>query len=173
MRGILAFIPRIFGAVKGGFARIGVAVGAVFEAVFATSSFLVKIAFIFSALVNIVSFIFSAILVYKNIDTVVDIMRGVYEGNATWLDKLVNIFSQYPAFDSVIADVDKAMVSTAGANFFDPALTFTGIIQTFGIGDAFNTIITCAIQGVGFVISMRLFMWSMSRIKLNINKPLG
>lgn len=170
---ILSFIPRIFGAIKGGFARVVVGVGAVFETVFAASSLLIKIAFIFQALVSIVSFIFSAILVYKNIDTVVDIMRGVYEGNASWLDKLVNIFSQYPAFDSVIADVDRAMASTAGANYFDPALTLTGIIQTFGIGDAFNTIITCAIQGVGFVISMRLFMWSMTRIKLSVNKPLG
>lgn len=173
MRGILAFIPRIFGAVKGGFARIGVAIGSLFETVFGMSSLLIKIVFIFQALISVVSFIFSAILVYKNIDTVVDIMRGVYEGNATWLDKLVNIFSQYPAFDSVIADMDKSMVSTAGANFFEPTLTFSGIIQTFGIGDAFNTIVTCAIQGVGFVISMRLFMWSMTRVKLNVNKPLG
>lgn len=170
---LLAFIPRIFGAVKGGFGRLAVGVGSIFETVFGASSLLIKIVFIFQALVSLVSFIFSAILVYNNIDTIVDIMRGVYEGNSTWLDKLVNVFSQYPAFDSVIEDVDTAMRSTAGANYFDPALTLSGIIQTFGIGDAFNTIITCAIQGVGFVISMRLFMWSMSRIKLSVTKPLS
>lgn len=169
---LLSFIPRIFGAIKGGFGKLTVGIGAIFETVFGASSLLIKIVFIFQALVSLVSFIFSAILVYKNIDTVVDLMKGVYEGNATWLDKLVNIFSQYPAFDSVIADVDHAMVSTSGANYFTPTLTLTGIIQTFGIGDAFNTIITCAIQGVGFVISMRLLMWSMSRIKLAVTKPL-
>lgn len=173
MRKLFAFIPKIYNKIKSGFSDLNVKIGSIFETVFGASSTLIKIVFIFQALLSVVSLIVSAILVYQNIDTIVDLMTGVYEGNSAWLDKLVSIFSQYPAMEDVIADVDHAMVNTSGANYFTPALTLTGIIQTFGIGDAVNTIITCALQGVGFVISMRLFMWSMSRIKLSVTKPLG
>lgn len=169
---LFAFIPRIFKSLKGGFASLAVKIGAIFEVVFGATSLLIKVVFILQALLGLISFVISAILIYNNFETVVDIMRGVYEGNASWLDKLVNVFMQYPAFSEVIADVDSAMSTTAGANYFTPTLTLSGIISTFGIGDAFNTIVTCAIQGVGFVISMRLFMWSMTRVKLSITKSL-
>lgn len=57
-------------------------------------------------------------------------------------------------------------------NFFSPPLTFTKILQTTGIGDAVNTIIVCAVQGVAFVISMRLLFWSLGRVKLTMIKPI-
>ena len=53
-----------------------------------------------------------------------------------------------------------------------PALTFSRILEITGIGDAVNTIIVCAVQGVAFVISMRILFWSLARVKLRMIKPI-
>lgn len=172
-KSFLGWFPRSFGKLKEIAGKASVKIDGIFETVFGASSTLIKIVFIFQAFLSLISFVVSAILLVKNIDTVVDLMRGVYEGNSFWLDKLAKIFADYTSFDAVVTDMDAAMSSTAGAQFFEPTLTFSGILQTFGIGDAFNAIITCALQGIGFVISMRLFMWSMGRIKLSVTRPLG
>ena len=121
---------------------------------------------------SLVSLIISVIMVYLNFGTIKDLLLGIREDSSTWLDKIVNLFSQYPTFNSLIADMDSNMTSLSGS-YFNPAVTFTSILQTFGIGDAVNTIITCALQGISFVISIRIMMWSFSRIKLSITKPLG
>lgn len=124
------------------------------------------------AIMSLVSLVISVIMVYLNFNTIKDLLFGIREDSSTWLDKIVNLFSQYPTFNSLIADMDTQMTSLSGS-YFSPAVTFTSILQTFGIGDAVNTIITCALQGIAFVISIRLMMWSFSRIRLSITKPLG
>lgn len=179
----MSILSRIAGFVKGIFTRQGfiarlaggikTKVGSIFEILFGTSSFLLKVAFIFQTLMGLVSAIFSLILLFNNLGMIRNLISGVTDNTDTFLDKLVNIFSQYPNFNTLIGQMDSAMVSLQAGTYFRPAVTFTSIINTFGIGEAFNTIMSCALQGVAFVISIRLLMWSLSRLKLTITRPLS
>lgn len=169
---ILEILKRGFSRTGGIFSRIRTKIGEIFETVFGASSLLIKLIFIVQAIMSLVSLVISVIMVYLNFSTIKDLLFGIREDSSTWLDKIVNLFSQYPTFNSLIADMDTQMTSLSGS-YFSPAVTFTSILQTFGIGDAVNTIITCALQGIAFVISIRLMMWSFSRIRLSITKPLG
>ena len=146
-------------------------VGSIFEFLFGTSPFLLKIAFIFQTLMGLVSAIFSVILLFSNLGMIKNLISGVTDNTDTFLDKIVSMFSQYPDFNTVISSMDSQMGSLS--TYFSPPVTFTSILNTFGIGEAFNTIFTCALQGVAFVISIRLLMWSLSRLKLTITRPLG
>lgn len=175
----MGLLERIKDLIKGGFTRTGgflstirTKIGEIFETVFGASSLLIKLLFIIQAIMSLVSLVVSVIMVYLNFNTIKDLLLGIREDSSTWLDKIVNLFSQYPTFNSLIADMDSSM-SSLSSSYFHPAVTFTSILQTFGIGDAVNTIITCSLQGIAFVISVRLMMWSFSRIRLSITKPLG
>lgn len=175
-------LARIASVIKGIFGRQGkiasilnwikTKVGGIFEFLFGTSSLLIKIAFIFQTIMGLISAIFSLILLFNNLGMIKDLITGVTDDTGTFLDKLVSMFSQYPDFNSVIAGMDSSM-SSLSSSYFSPPVTFTSILQTFGIGDAFNTILSCALQGVAFVISIRILMWSLSRLKLTITRPLG
>ena len=175
----MGLLVRILGVIKRGFSRTGgvfssirTKIGEIFETVFGASKILIQLSFIVQGIMGLVSTVITVIMVYLNFNTIKDLLLGIREDSSTWLDKIVNLFSQYPTFNSLIADMDTQMTSLSGS-YFSPAVTFTSILQTFGIGDAVNTIITCALQGIAFVISTRLMMWSFSRIRLSITKPLG
>lgn len=133
-------------------------------------SLFAKIGFVFQGLVTIVMGIFSLIMVILNFSSIVDVLKGTVQGQAFWLEKLENVIKGYPSFQSLIASMD-ANLSSIGA-YFSPPLTFSYILRITGIGDAVNTIIVCAVQGLAFVISMRLLFWSLGRVKLRMVKPI-
>ena len=147
-------------------------VGSIFEFLFGTSSLLIKIAFIFQTFMGLLSAILSAILLFSNLGMIKNLITGVTDDSDVFLDKIVQMFSQYPDFNTLIAQMDSNMTSLS-SSYFTPPVTFTSILNTFGIGEAFNTILTCALQGVAFVISIRILMWSLSRLKLTVTRPLG
>ena len=176
MKGLVAWATKYFPK-KDNFIirflrKIRDGVSGVFETLFNTSSWLLKLGFVIQTIMGLISLVFSVILLFKNFGTIKDLMLGVTDGSDKWLDKIVNLFSQYPTFSSLIADMDASMTSLS-TSYFTPPVTFTSILQTFGIGDAFNTICTCALQGIAFVISVRILMWSLSRLKLTITRPLS
>lgn len=131
---------------------------------FAKLSFVVK--GIFAVIFGLTSMLF-AILNFKSL---VDIVTGTVRGQDFWLEKLENVIEGYPSFQSLVSTLDSCLSSIG--TFFTPPLTFTRILNMFGIGDAFNTIVVCAVQGVAFVISMRLLFWSLGRVKLSMVKPI-
>ena len=112
--------------------------------------------------------VFSLFFVIQNVKQITDVVSDAAKGQNVWLSKLETALSHYPSFSSVIASMDSAMSSIG--TFFSPPLTFTHIIQTFGIGDAVNSIIVCAVQGVGFVITMRLMFWALGGVKIHMTK---
>lgn len=61
---------------------------------------------------------------------------------------------------------------SALGTYFNPVPTFSKILQVTGIGDGVNSIIVCAVQGVAFVISMRLMFWALGRVKISMVKPI-
>lgn len=129
-----------------------------------------KISFIIMGAVSILSSIFSLIMVILNFGQIVDVISGTMKGQSFWLEKLENVIKGYPSFQSVVTSMD-AQLSAVG-NYFTPPLTFSYILRITGIGDAVNTIIICAVQGLAFVISMRLLFWSLGRVKLSMVKPI-
>ena len=176
-------LSRIAGFVKAIFSRQGfianllrsikTKVGSAFEFLFGGASFAIKFMFVVQTIMGLISALFSLFLIYRNIDMIKDLINGVTGNTDTFLDMIVKAFSMYPNFNALIGQMDSAMVSLQAGTYFRPAVTFTSIINTFGIGEAFNTIMSCAIQGVAFVISIRLLMWSLSRLKLSITRPLN
>lgn len=133
-------------------------------------SLFAKAGFIFQGLISIVMGVFSLIMVILNFKSIVDVVKGTMEGQAFWLEKLENVISGYPSFQGLVTSMD-ANLSAMG-NYFTPPLTFSYILRMTGIGDAVNTIIVCAVQGLAFVISMRLLFWSLGRVKLQMIKPI-
>lgn len=129
-----------------------------------------KIAAIFAGFVGLVSAIGSLIFAVMNVGSLVDIVKGTVMGQDAWLSKLENVLKGYPSFQSVIASMDSQM-SALGA-YFNPVPTFSRILAITGIGDAVNSIIVCAVQGVAFVISMRLMFWALGRVKISMVKPI-
>lgn len=127
-----------------------------------------KIATIIKGMFAAVMGIFSLIFVIQNVKQIADVVSDATKGQNVWLSKLESALGHYPSFSSVIASMDSAMSSIG--TFFSPPLTFTHIIQTFGIGDAVNSIIVCAVQGVGFVITMRLMFWALGGVKIHMTK---
>ena len=127
-----------------------------------------KIATIIRGMFAAVMGIFSLMFVIQNVKQIADVVGDATKGQDVWLSKLESALSHYPSFTSVIASMDSAMASIG--TFFNPPLTFTHIIQTFGIGDAVNSIIVCAVQGVGFVITMRLMFWALGGVKIHMTK---
>lgn len=132
-------------------------------------SLFAKIGFVFQGLVTIVMGIFSLIMVILNFSSILDVIKGTMEGQSFWLEKLENVIKGYPSFQSLITSMDANLASIG--TYFSPPLTFSYILRVTGIGDAVNTIIVCAVQGIAFVISMRLLFWSLGRVKLRMVKP--
>lgn len=133
-------------------------------------SLFAKIGFVFQGLVTIVMGIFSLIMVILNFSSILDVIKGTMEGQSFWLEKLENVISGYPSFQSLVTSMDANLASIG--SYFSPPLTFSYILRVTGIGDAVNTIIVCAVQGIAFVISMRLLFWSLGRVKLRMVKPI-
>ena len=106
----------------------------------------------------------------KNVDSIIDLVKGTVQGQSFWMEKLSNVVKGYPAFNDLVLGLDNNLSSLS--DYFSPPLTFTRVLQVTGIGDAVNTIIVCAVQGVGFFISMRLLFWSLGRVKLTMIKPI-
>ena len=142
----------------------------IFSFSWALGSLQAKIGFIITGIISIVSGIFSLIFVILNFSSIVDLIKGTYQGQAFWLEKLENVISNYPSFQGLVNSMD-AQMSSLG-QYFTPPITFSYILRMTGIGDAVNTIIVCAVQGLAFVISMRLLFWSLGRVKLRMVKPI-
>ena len=129
-----------------------------------------KLSFIVGGIFSVINGIFSLIFAIMNFGTLVDIVKGTVQGQSVWLEKLENVVKGYPSFQSLVTSLDSQL--SALDNYFTPSLTFTRILNITGIGDAVNTIVVCAVQGVAFVISMRLLFWSLGRVKLQMIKPI-
>ena len=133
-------------------------------------SLFAKLSFIFQGIFSIIFGFASLIFAIMNFGSLVDLVKGTAKGSSFWLEKLQNIVSGYPSFQSLVTSMDSSFLGLG--NYFTPQLTFTRILQVTGIGDAFNSIVVCAVQGIAFVISMRLLFWSLGRVKLRMVKPI-
>lgn len=133
-------------------------------------SMFAKIAAIFAGFVGLVSAIGSLIFAILNVGSLVDVIKGTVLGQDAWLSKLENVLKTYPSFQSLISSMDSQM--SALGSYFNPVPTFSKILQVTGIGDGVNSIIVCAVQGVAFVISMRLMFWALGRVKISMVKPI-
>lgn len=133
-------------------------------------SLMAKVGFIIQGIFSIIFGIASLIFTIMNFGTLVDIVKGTVQGQSVWLEKLENVVKGYPSFQSLVTSLDSQL--SALDSYFSPSLTFTRILNITGIGDAVNTIVVCAVQGVAFVISMRLLFWSLGRVKLQMIKPI-
>lgn len=129
-----------------------------------------KLAFIFKGILAILAAFSGLVFAWMNISSLIDIVKGTVQGQSFWLEKLSNVVKGYPSFQELIVGLDNNL--SALSDYFTPPLTFTRILQVTGIGDAVNSIIVCAVQGVAFVISMRLLFWSLGRVKLTMIKPI-
>ena len=129
-----------------------------------------KIGYIVQGIFAVINAVFSLIFLTMNFGSLVDIVRGTVQGQSVWLEKLENVVKGYPSFQSLVTSLDSQL--SALDSYFTPSLTFTRILNITGIGDAVNTIIVCAVQGVAFVISMRLLFWALGRVKLQMIKPI-
>jgi hypothetical protein len=133
-------------------------------------SLFAKIGFVIQGIFSIIFAFISLVFAFMNVDSIIDLVKGTVQGQSFWMEKLSNVVKGYPAFNDLVIGLDNNL--SALSDFFTPPLTFTRILQVTGIGDAVNTIIVCAVQGVGFVISMRLLFWSLGRVKLTMIKPI-
>lgn len=133
------------------------------------SSLQAKIGWFIGGIVAILGGISSLLFTILNVDTLVDLVKGTVQGQNFWLEKLENIIKGYPSFQDLVTQMDGQM--SALSTYFTPPLTFTRILTMFGIGDAVNTIIVCAVQGLAFVISMRILFWGLGRVKIRMVKP--
>lgn len=129
-----------------------------------------KLSFIVKGVFAILAAISGLIFAWMNIGSIIDLVKGTVQGQSFWMEKLSNVVKGYPAFNELVIGLDNNL--SALSTYFSPPVTFTRILQVTGIGDAVNTIIVCAVQGVAFVISMRLLFWSLGRVKLTMIKPI-
>lgn len=129
-----------------------------------------KMATVFAGLVGIVGAIASLIFAILNVGSIVDVVKGAVLGQDAWLSKLENVLKGYPSTQSLISSMDSQL--SALATFFNPVPTFSKILEVTGIGDAVNSVIVCAVQGLAFVISMRLMFWALGRVKISMVKPI-
>lgn len=141
-----------------------------FDVSWTLGSLLQKVGYLVQGVFSIIFGIASLIFAITNFGTLVDIVKGTVQGQSVWLEKLSNVVKGYPSFQSLVTSLDSQL--SALDSYFSPSLTFTRILNITGIGDAVNTIIVCAVQGVAFVISMRLLFWSLGRVKLQMIKPI-
>ena len=129
-----------------------------------------KLAFVVRGIFALLAAFAGLIFAWMNVSSLIDIVKGTVQGQSFWLEKLSNVVKGYPSFQQLIIGLDNNL--SALSDYFTPPLTFTRILQVTGIGDAVNSIIVCAVQGVAFVISMRLLFWSLGRVKLTMIKPI-
>lgn len=141
-----------------------------FDAAWTTQSLFGKVSIIIGGIITMLSAIASIIFAVLNFDSIVDLVKGTVQGQDFWLQKFQNVVEGYPSFQSLINAMD-AQLSALG-DYFTPPLTFTRILAVTGIGDAVNTILVCAVQGIGFVISLRLLFWGLGRVKISMVKPI-
>lgn len=168
LRRIFAHIKDLLQPIREAVNKINKKLDPWFEFSWSVQTLRGKIATIIKGIFATIMGIFSLFFVIQNVKQITDVVSDAAKGQNVWLSKLETALSHYPSFTSVIASMDDAM-SSIGA-FFSPPLTFTYIIQTFGIGDAVNSIIVCAVQGVGFVITMRLMFWALGGVKIHMTK---
>ena len=133
-------------------------------------SLFAKLGFVIQGIFSIIFGFTSLIFAILNFDSIVDLVKGTVQGQSFWMEKLSNLVKGYRAFSDLLTSLDNNLAALG--DFFSPPLTFTRILQVTGIGDAINSIVVCAVQGVAFVISMRLLFWSLGRVKLRMVKPI-
>lgn len=76
------------------------------------------------------------------------------------------LFSMIPySMDSLVQTIDNA-IGNATEGVFQPALTFSGLMNTFGFFYAFNKCIMCFLNGLSFILSVRFFRWALSKFGL-------
>lgn len=133
-------------------------------------SLFAKIGFVVQGIFSIIFGFASLVFAIMNFGSLVDLIKGTVTGTSYWLEKLEHVIGGYPSFQSLVSGMDLHLSGLS--QFFTPPVTFTRILQITGIGDVLNTIIVCAVQGIAFVISMRLLFWSLGRVKLRMVKPI-
>ena len=141
-----------------------------FDVSWTLGSLFAKIGFVIQGIFSLIFGFASLVFAIMNFGSLVDLVKGTVTGASYWLEKLEHVIAGYPSFQSLISSMD---VQFSGlSQFFTPPVTFTRILQITGIGDVFNSVVVCAVQGIAFVISMRLLFWSLGRVKLRMVKPI-
>ena len=115
-------------------------------------SLFAKIGFVIQGIFSIIFAFASLVFAIMNVGSIVDLIKGTVQGQSFWMEKLSNVVKGYPAFNELVLDLDSNLLALS--SYFDPPVTFTRILQVTGIGDAVNSIVVCAVQGVAFVISL-------------------
>lgn len=163
-------IDDLISPIRDGVSKLNKKLDTFFDFSWTLSSLFSKLSFIVAGIFSLISSLTSLLFAILNFGSLVDLVKGTVTGGSYWLEKLENIVGGYPSFQSLINSMD---VQLSGlSQFFTPPLTFTRILQVTGIGDVFNTVVVCAVQGIAFVISMRLLFWSLGRVKLRMVKPI-
>lgn len=165
-----AITTKFLGPIRDAVKRLNKRLDPYFDTAWSFRSLFSKVATIFFGFVTIFTTFISLFWAIMNVGSLVDIVKGTFQGQDYWLQKLEHVIAGYPSFQSLITAMDSQF--SALSQYFTPPLTFTRILQVTGIGDAVNTIIVCAVQGIAFVISMRLLFWSLGRVKLTMVKPI-
>ena len=142
----------------------------IFDFSWLLSSLAAKIVFIIQGVLSLVFGFASLVFAILNFGSLVDIVKGTVQGSSFWMEKLQNVVAGYPSFQSLVSTMDNQLSGLS--TYFTPPVTFSYILQITGIGDAVNAIVICAVQGVAFVISLRLLFWSLGRVKLSMIKPI-
>ena len=143
--GVIAGIAGLIALIVAFGPAIVAGISSIFASVFATTSVLAMIGFIIQ---GVLSILMSIATIYLFADTLFN-MGGLFfdiqSGTGVFMDKMVQKFSAYPSFSSLIIQMDSAM-TTASGSYFNPPVTFTNIMSRLGIGEAVDTIITCALN---------------------------
>lgn len=170
LRNIFSKISTKIDSIKDGVKKLNKKFDGFFDFSWTLGSLFAKVAFVVQGIFTLIFGFASLIFAIFNFKSIVDIIKGTVKGSSFWLEKLQNIVSGYPSFQTLVQNMDLQLSSMG--TFFSPPLTFSRILSVTGIGDAVNAIIICAVQGLGFVISMRLLFWSLARVKLTMIKPI-
>lgn len=171
MKKLLAkIVDKFIGPIRDGVRKINKKLDSFFDFSWTVGSLFAKIGFIVQGIFSLVFGLASLLFAVLNFGSIVDLVRGTVRGQSFWMEKLQNVLSGYPSFASLVDAMDAELGSIG--NYFTPPLTFSRVLAVTGIGDAVNSIIVCAVQGVAFVISMRLLFWSLARVKLRMIKPI-
>lgn len=160
----------IVGGIRNAVSKLNKKFDSFFDFSWTLGSLFAKLGFVFQGILTIVFGFASLVFAILNFGSLADIVSGTVKGSSYWLEKLQNVLGDYPSFSSLVSSMDSQF--SALDNYFTPPITFSYILQITGIGDAVNTIVICAVEGISFVISLRIMFWSLGRVKLRMIKPI-
>lgn len=113
-------------------------------------------------IIGIIAFIIQAIAGFDfAISFATDIKGPAASLVATMYDTITGILPF--TFNDLFSAIDSAIGST---DVFNPALSFSGLMNTIAFKETFNTVMMCMINSLLFVLNVRFLRWSINRLGL-------